>query len=466
MIQEKKIDGIWYRLEVNKQEAIIIKSKEEIYNGDIVIPSSFFFEGITYTVTQIGDSAFEYCECLTSVDIPENTLSIGNSAFSGCKGLVSVTGGEKVRYIGNNAFNNCKRLEIFEIKDSLEVIGNEAFAYCECLSMEIPPKLQTLGARAFMHSWLLAIDIPDCLINIDKYAFAECKFDGNINVDTNNPIYDSREGCNAVIESKTDTLIRGSAETIIPKSVRIIGEYSFSDLHYLSSIVIPEGVLRIDDYAFKNCYRLRAIEIPSTIVSIGYAFTNCCNIDVRINNLEAWCNIEFGCNPLSMGRRLDGYAEYSKTSLLYINGEIVSELTIPSTITSIKDSTFNGCYLESVNIPNALSSIGNEAFFGCSHITSILIPKQVTDIGSGAFALCADLTFVTILGNPKIQNGAFAGCEGIKDVYCYSDEAPVADKAFGKLDLSKLTLHVPSESVNNYKETEPWSKFGSIVSLK
>ena len=142
---------------MNKQEATVIKSREEIYNGDIVIPSSFFFEGITYTVTQIGDSAFEYCECLTSVDIPENTLTIGNSALSGCKGLVSVTGGEKVRYIGNNVFNNCKRLEIFEIKDSLEVIGNEAFAYCECLSMEIPPKLQTLGARAFMRSWLLAI---------------------------------------------------------------------------------------------------------------------------------------------------------------------------------------------------------------------------------------------------------------------------------------------------------------------
>ena len=145
---------------------------------------------------------------------------------------------------------------------------------------------------------------------------------------------------------------------------------------------------------------------------------------------------------------------------------MISDLAIPSTITSIKDSTFKGCYLESVNIPNTLSSIGNEAFYGCSHITSILIPKQVTDIGVNAFAGCENLKFVTVLGNPKIQNGAFAGCEGIKDVYCYSDEAPIAGDVFGEIDLSNLILHVPSGAVNNYKEIEPWSKFGSIVPLK
>ena len=591
MTQEKEIGGIWYRLNVYNQEAVVIKSKGEEYSGDIVIPSSFFHEGITYFVTQIADSAFElclkvnsitipssikktgdnsfyyfgseYCVYLESIEsfckidfgfngnplfyakhvfvnnkqiihlsipgtirkvservfkccnfesitieegvieiaedafggssiksislpdtleiignsafenccelrcvtIPENTLTIGDSAFSRCEGLVSVTGGEKVRYIGNNAFSSCNILETFEIKDSLEEIGNEAFAYCECLSMEIPPKLRSLGAWAFRHS-RLSIRIPETLIEISKYAFAECKFDGSINVDPNNPKYDSREGCNAVIETQTDTLIRGSEETIIPKSVKIIGEYSFSDLHYLPSIVIPEGVVRIEDNAFKNCYRLRAIDIPSTIVSIGSAFTNCCNINVQINNLETWCNIEFGCNPLSMGRWYDGYVGHLKTSDLYVNGEHIIDLVIPSTITSVKKSAFQGCYLKSAKIPHTVTSIGEWAFFGCSYITSILIPKQVLDIGSGAFAGCENLAFVTILGNPRIHNGAFAGCEGLKDVYCYSDEAPIANEVFGKLNLSKLTLHVPSEAVNNYKETEPWSKFGLIVSLK
>ncbi|MBQ7811749.1 MAG: leucine-rich repeat domain-containing protein [Bacteroidales bacterium] len=569
MIQEKEIDGIWYRLNVNDQEAVVIKSKGEEYSGKIVIPSSFFHEGITYFVTQIAEHAFEFCLKVTSITIPssikktgehsfyyfgseyydvsldsiesfcridfgvignpihnankvfinnekithltipgtiqivsedifyncnfesitieegvveiaENAFrgssiksislpktleTIGDSAFESCSDLKSVIGGEKVRYIGNNTFSNCKRLEIFEIKDCLEKIGNAAFEYCKCLSMEIPPKLRTLGAWAFRDSWL-SIDIPDCLINIDKYAFAGCKLDGAINVDPFNPNYDSREGCNAVIETKTNTLIRASEETIIPKSVRVIGEYSFSDLHYLPSIVIPEGVVRIEDNAFNNCYRLREIDIPSTLVSIGSAFTNCCNIDVRINNLEAWCNIEFGCNPLSMGRWYEGYVGHPKTSFLYLNGEIISDLIIPSSITCIKNSTFKRCYLESVNIPNTVTSIGDEAFLGCSHMASILIPKQVTDIGTGAFAGCEDLTFLTILGNPRIQNGVFAGCEGLKDVYCYSDEAPIADEAFGKLNLSAITLHVPSEAVNNYKNLEPWSKFGSIVPLK
>ena len=569
MIQEKEIDGIWYRLYVNVQEAVVIKSKGEEYSGKIVIPSSFFHEGIIYFVTQIAERAFELCLKVTSITIPssikktgehsfyyfgseyydvyldsiesfckiefgvignpihnankvfvnkvpiahltipgtikrvnedifsgcdfesitieegvveiaENAFSgssiksislpktleaIGNNAFENCRDLKSVLGGEKVRYIGDNTFSNCKQLEIFEIKDSLEKIGNAAFEYCECLSMDIPPKLRTLGAWAFRNSWL-SIHIPDTLIEISKYAFAECKFEGNINVDPSNPNYDSREECNAVIETKTNTLIRASEETIIPKSVRVIGEYSFSDLHFLPSITIPEGVVRIEDNAFKNCYRLRAIDIPSTIVSIGSAFTNCCNIDVRINNLESWCNIEFGCNPLSMGRWYDEYVGHLKTSSLYINSERISDLVIPSTITSIKDSAFEGCYLKSVSIPNTLISIGDEAFYNCSHITSILIPKQVADIGAGAFAGCEDLAFVTILGNPRIQNGAFAGCEGLKDVYCYSDEVPMADEVFGKLNLSALTLHVPSETINNYKNIEPWSKFGSIVPLK
>lgn len=567
MIQEKKIEGIWYRLNVNDQEAVVIKSKGEKYSGKIVIPSSFFHQGITYFVTQIAERAFELCHKITSISIPSsikktgdnsflsgseydvylegiesfcsidfgvignpihnankvfnnkeqithltipgtiqrisedifsgcnfesitieegvveiaenafsgssiksislpNTLeTIGDSAFEYCRDLISVTGGEAVRYIGNNAFNGCCRLETFEIRDSLEEIGNKAFEYCECLSMEIPPKLRTLGAWAFRHSWL-SISIPDTLIEISKYAFAECKLDGNINVDQNNPNYDSREGCNAVIETKTDTLIRGSEKTIIPDSIRIIGEYSFSDLQYLPSIVIPEGVVRIEDNAFKNCYRLREIDIPSTIVSIGSAFTNCANIDVRINNLEAWCNIEFGCNPLSMGRWYDGYVGHLKTSNLYIDRDCISDLVIPSTITSIKHSAFQGCYLKSVKIPHTVTSIGGCAFCGCSYLTSILIPKQVADIGSDAFAGCIDLAFVTVLGNPRIQNGAFAGCEGLKDVYCYSDEAPIADEVFGKLNLSAITLHVPSEAEDNYKNVEPWSKFGSIVHLK
>lgn len=595
MIHEKKIDGIWYRLEVNNQESVVIKSKEEEYSGDIVIPSSFFFEGITYLVTEIGEHAFEncfkvrsikipssikrtedtsfrnfswaeadvylesiesfcnidfgvwgnpicnaknvyvsnkrvthltipgtikrvreytfsscnfesitiedgiieieegafhgcnmtsvklpdtlksignrsfeFCASIKSINIPNNTISIGEKAFADCKQLISVTGGEKVRYIGNNAFSDCRNLETFEISESLEEIGDEVFEHCECLFVTIPPNLQTLGARAFSHCWLDSITIPATLTKIDKCAFAKCKLNGTatINVAADNPNYDSREGCNAVIETKTDTLIRGSEETVIPKSIKVIGEYSFSDLHSLPSIVIPEGVVRIEKGAFENCYRLRSIEIPSTIVSIGAAFTNCCNIDVRINDLEAWCSIEFICNPLSMGRRRDGYAMYLTTSFLYINGELTSNLVIPSTVTSISDSAFKSCCLKSVSIPNTLTYIGNEAFWGCSHLSSILIPKQVAEIGEGAFLDCEKLAFITILGNPKIHNGAFSGCEGIKDVYCYSDEPPIADKIFGEQDLSKITLHVPLEAVDNYKDTESWGKFGHIIPLK
>ena len=122
-------------------------------------------------------------------------------------------------------------------------------------------------------------------------------------------------------------------------------------------------------------------------------------------------------------------------------------------------------------IPEAVTSIGYGTFSGCSNLTAILIPKSVTSIGERALKNTS-ITYLTILGKPFIGEGAFNGCGQLTDIYCYSEDVPPAKEAFGnvniygKLDLSPITLHVPESAIEQYKNTEPWSRVGTIVAIK
>jgi hypothetical protein len=119
--------------------------------------------------------------------------------------------------------------------------------------------------------------------------------------------------------------------------------------------------------------------------------------------------------------------------------------TIPNSVTSIRDNAFWGCKgLTSINIPDSVTSIGNWAFSGCTGLTSINIPDSVTDIG----------------------DSIFDGCERLADIYCYAKKVPATNRyAFADSYIRKATLHVPAASIEQYKTTEPWSNFGTIVAI-
>ena len=192
-------------------------------------------------VTEIWDLAFWGCSSLTSITIPPSVKKIGKNAFSGCSNLTSITIPPSVTEIGNDAFRGCSSLTSISIPPSVTKIGDRAFRYCTSLmSIIIPPSVREIGG----------------------VAFADCSSLTSIIVSKDNKVYDSREDCNAIIHTESNTLISGCKNTIIPPSVREIGNCAFYGCDSLTSISIPPSVTKIGDGEFSDCPNLTEIRIP------------------------------------------------------------------------------------------------------------------------------------------------------------------------------------------------------------
>lgn len=288
--------------------------------------------------------------------------------------------------------------------------------------------------------------IPASVTSIGYEAFNGCNDLTSIVVENGNTVYDSRDNCNAIIETESNTLISGCKNTIIPNSVTSIGKSAFYGCRGISALTIPNSVTSIDESAFCAC-SLTSVTIPNSVTSIGKTAFRSCN---------SLTSLTISNSVTSIGQYAFGYC-YSLTSV-----------TIPNSITIIDDGVFRGCSgLLSVTIPNSVTSIGNLAFEGCSSLTSLIIPNDVTTIKDGAFKNCSSLTSVTM--GTEIRNiygQAFANCKMIENVYCYSKFVPqYSQNAFELSPIESATLHVPDEAINDYNQAKPWKNFKSIVAL-
>ena len=199
-------------------------------------------------------------------------------------------------------------------------------------------------------------------------------------------------------------------------------------------VVLPKSLKEIGDYAFYICYNLVSVNIPVGVTSIGKsAFDGCRSLtSVHITDLAAWCNIDFGDSALS-----------GPHHNLYLNGELVTDLVIPNSVTSIGRYAFCGCKsLTSITIPNSVTSIGKYAFKGCSSLTSVAIPNSVTSIGVAAFYKCSSLTSVAI-GNSvtRIELWAFSGCSSLTSITIPDSVTMLGEVTFeGCSSLTSVTI--------------------------
>jgi hypothetical protein len=194
------------------------------YVGHVAIPESVTYEGKAYPVTEIGYLSFNYCEGLTSVTIPTSVTHIEKSAFVRCKGLTSI---------------------------------------------DIPNSVIKIEDNAFAQSGITSVVIPKNVTFVGNNTFVNCENLAAITVAEDNPTYDSRDNCNAIIETETNKLVAGCKNSTIPNTVTSLGHNAFFSCKGLTSITIPVSVTSLGYNVFGNCEALTSITIPGSVTSIG-----------------------------------------------------------------------------------------------------------------------------------------------------------------------------------------------------
>ena len=420
------INGIYYNLNSSSKTAEVTRGN---YTGSVNIPPTIVNGGITYSVTSIGEGAFEGRSGLTSVTIPNSVTSIGRSAFWGCSGLTSVTIPNSVTSIGEAAFNYTPFINnmadgviylgkcLYEYKGTMPenttiVIADGTTQICYCAfsdcsgltSVTIPNSVTFIGYNAFDGcSGLTSVTIPNSVTSIGSLAFSGCSGLTSVHIS------DLAAWCN-ISFGYNDSNPLSYAHHLYLNGTEV------------TDLVIPNSVTSIGNSAFWGCRGLTSVTIPNSVTSIG--------------NAAYW-----GCRGLT-------------------------SVTIPNSVTSIGGSAFQSCSgLTSVTIPNSVTSIGDDAFQYCSGLTSVTIPNSVTSIGCQAFSSCSGLTSVTIPNSvTSIDEYAFSGCTGLTDVYCLPLDVPVtASNAFNNSNIGNATLHVVVSSYNAYKNALPWKNFKNML---
>ena len=264
-------------------------------------------------------------------------------------------------------------------------------------------------------------------------------------------------------------------------TVTSIGKGTFSGCKNLTEVIIPSTVTYIGESAFYNCSGLTEITIPDAVTEIGEnAFGSCIGlIKADFESIESLCKIKFSkwSNPLR-------YANH-----LYIKGEEITSIIIPTSITSLGGYTFAGCsYITEIEIPNTINEISYSTFYECSGLTNITIPNSVTTIGQAAFSCCTNLTDVTIPTSvtsigfqafygcsslteitipysvKKVDDYAFYNCLALKKVICKALTPPsTPQQAFSNETLENATLIVEKNALNIYKDHSQWGRFAHIT---
>ena len=289
-------------------------------------------------------------------------------------GVLTISGNGAIK---NSGFKSYTIKEVV-IEKGITEIGSDAFqAYTQIQKITLPESLTAIGERAFQGcSGLKEITIPKDCKTIGKDAFYNCSGLEEILVADGNQVFDSRGDCKALIDSKSNTLMRGGKNSVVPDGVTEIAKSAFAYTG-ITEITIPDSVIKIGENAFNDCKQLRSVVLPANITSIeDDTFRNCSSLET--------VTLPEGLNTIGNG---------------VFDGSGLQAVTIPVTVDSIKESAFNGCKnLTQITIPQEVTEISPCCFMDCENLTLIMLPGSITEIGDSAFYRCNKLETVLFCG--------------------------------------------------------------------
>ena len=529
--------GIYYNITGVSPNTVAVTYATGSYNsysGTVDIPSTVTYNGTTYTVTGIGNSAFRNCSGLTGVSIPGTVTSIGENAFYNCSnlhavdfpnaltsigegafcssGLLSViipnsvetigryafeysnglttvsighsvssigeyafycTGlttvyfnadsctnigggytpfypgftklyiGSNVKVIPDNAFRQCD-IDTLNFPSSVSRIGKYAFYFCGLRSIHLNEGLAIIDHLAFCGTALSSVSIPSTVSSIAPGAFASCSSISSLTVDNNNETYDSRNNCNAIIQSNNNKIVVGCKNTVFPSTVTGIEKWAFSGCSGLTGeLIIPDQITNIGETAFEGCSGITSLTIGKSMDSIGNgAFIHCSSLSSLFFNADS-------C--VYMGDE-SFYYDYNYYNVFTQSG--LSNLIIGNNVKSIPANAFSGCTSLSgmLSIPNSIRTIGARAFKGCSAlIGQIFLPDSLTYVGENAFNGCSGLSGTITIPKKVVYlgSGAFSFASAL---LFNADSCVSASGAFGNLtslQIGENVKYIPPYTFSN-----------------
>lgn len=372
--------------ELSYEEAAAVTDLQRKFSSNTVITQFNelqYFTGLTLLYNE-----FSHCDALQSVVIPENVVMVGAYAFSWCKNLTQVELPEGLDMLGDYAFIGCEKLPQITIPKSVKTIYNWTFQNCNSFT---------------------SIEIPENVAHIGNNILSACEKLTTVIVNVNNKYYDSRDNCNAIIETNTNTLIAACQTTKIPNSVKALG-----------------------DYAFNFCKGLTSIEIPNSVESIGYgAF-----------NGDSITSIRIPANVLSIGLRVFGYCD--KLTSIEVDADNTHYDSRDNCNAIIQTST-NTLIVGSINtiIPESVTSIADYAFYAYYSLKDVVLPPNITSIGDNAFNGISLNTVTVKMENPAVivSESTFSG-------------------------RRQATLYVPKGCIEVYSSADYWKDFKEILEIE
>lgn len=463
-----KIGNLYYSLGTTTAQVVKDQSSDKsVYSAytAVTIPASVTYNNYTYPVTSIGTSAFEGLTNLQSVTLPTSVNTIGTDAFYGCTKLGSVNWEEGLTTINLRAFYNCNLTEI-TIPSTVTSIGNAAFK----------------GNPTTTIVWKPA----DCSIGSDSEA----------------PFYST----NSQVTSFT-----------FADGVEVVPAYICKNMSLLDTIVLPASVNRLGQYAFMNCTNLKSINLPATQKTLPTSFLEGCSslesIELPATLTTISADAFYGCTKLGSVNLEEGL---TSIGLRAFYNCALTEITIPSTVTSIGNAAFKGnptttivwkpkncsigsdseapfynsnsqvtsftfgdsvqvipAYLckymkiETIAIPATVTGVGQSAFMYCTNLKHFEFPQGIKTVATSVLEGCTALEEVVIPSSvTTINQDAFYNCSALQAIhnYAYTPQT-ITERTVNNVNKQTCILYVPMDYIDLYQAKAVWCDFINIIGV-